>query len=124
MSPARNHKQLVDDRAQVELFGGQSREAITKIEAHLVPEDAQRPGAGAVVLGGSVLQDMIEKIEILLHFRSVPCATHSPDDVHPFPLDLENQFCELAHRSTAPGRSADEVARRHRLQARRRPGRP
>ena len=42
-------EQLVDDGAQMQFLGSQQREAATQVEAHLIPEDAQRTGAGAVV---------------------------------------------------------------------------
>ena len=38
-----------------------------QIEAHLVAEDGERAGAGAVVLADALVEDAAEKIEIGLH---------------------------------------------------------
>ena len=50
-------QQFDDDRAQVQLLGGDEREAVGKVEAHLVAEDAQRADAGAVLLRHAFFQD-------------------------------------------------------------------
>jgi len=60
-------EQLVRDRFQVQLLRRQHREAIGEIEAHLVPENAERSRAGAVAALGAVTADAGEKVEILLH---------------------------------------------------------
>ena len=41
-------QKLVDDRLHVQLLGGDERKPVGQIEAHLVPEDGQRPGARPV----------------------------------------------------------------------------
>ena len=38
-----------------------------QIEAHLVPEDAQGAGPGAVGLGPPVLEDVAEQVKVLAH---------------------------------------------------------
>ena len=50
VSPAQEPEQLVDDRLEVQLLGGDERKAGGQIEAHLVAEHAERAGAGAVGL--------------------------------------------------------------------------
>ena len=40
-----------------------------EIEAHLVAEDAERAGAGAVALLYAVVEDVAHEVEVLLHAR-------------------------------------------------------
>ena len=44
-----------------------SGETVGQVKTHLVPEDAFRPGARAVVLYGSVVEDVPEEFEVLSH---------------------------------------------------------
>ena len=67
VSPARNHNSSCDDGLQMKLLRGQEREALGKIEAHLMAEQAQRAGAGAVAALHSTLAHRTQKIEISLH---------------------------------------------------------
>jgi hypothetical protein len=60
-------QQLMDDRLEVKLLGGQQREARGEIEAHLVAEHAQGAGAGAVGLSDAIVARPVEQIEILAH---------------------------------------------------------
>src|SRR5690606_23322528 len=60
-------QQLVDDRAQVELLGGDQRKAFAEVEAHLPAEHAAGAGAGAVGLFGAVFEDVAEEVEVLAH---------------------------------------------------------
>ncbi len=62
---AQEPQQLDDDRAQVQLLGGQHREALRQVEADLPAEHAQRAGAGAVAALDAVLQDIGEQVQIL-----------------------------------------------------------
>ena len=56
---ARNEpQQLVDNGAQVHLLGGEQREAVGQIEAHLIAEHALRAHAGAVALHNAIGADM------------------------------------------------------------------
>src|ERR1041384_5791252 len=64
-------EQLVDDRPIVDFLGGDERESQGEIEAHLPAEDAERAGAGPVVLGAAVLEDVAHQVEVLLHRASV-----------------------------------------------------
>ena len=60
-------KELVDDGAQVELFGGEQGEALGEVEAHLVPEYGTGAGAGAVGFVGAVAEDVLHEVEVGLH---------------------------------------------------------
>ncbi len=51
----------------MQLLGRHQRKSGREIEAHLIAEDAQRAGAGAIVLAGALLPDVAQKIEILPH---------------------------------------------------------
>ena len=60
-------QQLVDNRAQVHLLGGQQREPVGQVETHLVAEYALGAYARSVLLYGAVLADVPQEVEILLH---------------------------------------------------------
>ena len=60
-------EQLVDDRFDVQLLGGEQREALVERKAHLMAEHRQRAGAGAVALLHAVVEDVLHQIEILAH---------------------------------------------------------
>src|SRR5579859_3301274 len=60
-------QQFMDDRLQVNLLGGQQREARLQVKAQLRAEYAERAGAGAVLLAVAVLQNMPHQIEVLAH---------------------------------------------------------
>jgi len=64
---AQEPEQLVDDRAQVQLLGGDQRESLREVEAHLVAEDAARPGAGAIAAHGAALEDQPQEVVVLAH---------------------------------------------------------
>ena len=57
----------MDDGAQVELLGGEAWEAVGQVEAHLVAEDADGAGAGAVLALGAVVEHILQKVKILSH---------------------------------------------------------
>lgn len=63
--------QLGDDRAQVELLGGQQGEALVEVKAHLVPKDATDPHACAVGLIVSIIEDFLEQVEVGFHRGSL-----------------------------------------------------
>ena len=75
---AQEPEQLVDDRFEVQLLGGDEREAGTEVEAHLVAEDRQRAGAGAVALLRAVGEHMFHQVEVLAHGLSRPTDADSP----------------------------------------------
>ena len=60
-------QQLVDDRLEVELLGGEQGEAVSKIEAHLIAEHAHRARSRAVCLCGTLGKDAVKERKILLH---------------------------------------------------------
>src|SRR5262245_9057228 len=59
-------EQLMDDRLHMQLLGGDEREALAEIEAHLMTEERERAGPGAVPFAGSALAHAGEEIEILV----------------------------------------------------------
>src|SRR5690606_14805295 len=59
---AKEPQQFTDDGLQMYLLGRDQGEALAQVEPHLVPEDAPRPGAGPVGLGGAVVEDVPEQI--------------------------------------------------------------
>ena len=64
---AQEPQQLGEDRPGVDLLGGDQREALTEVEAHLVAEDRPGPGAGAVALLRALVEDPVEEVEVGLH---------------------------------------------------------
>jgi hypothetical protein len=54
---AQKPQQLVQDRPQMQPLRGQQREPTAQIEAHLVAEDPERAGAGAVVARAPLVED-------------------------------------------------------------------
>jgi hypothetical protein len=63
-------KQLVNDRAQMQLLGRQSRKAFAERKAHLVPEDALCPDTRPVGTLAAVLKSSSQQIEVGLHATS------------------------------------------------------
>ena len=64
---AEEPQQLVDDRAQPQALGGQAGKALGEVEAHLVAEPAQDPGARAVAAPAAALEDHPDEVLVLLH---------------------------------------------------------
>src|SRR5580765_49341 len=62
---AQEPEQLVEDRLDVQLLGGEQREAVAQVEAQLPAEHRQRAGAGAVGLARAALEHFAEEIEVL-----------------------------------------------------------
>ncbi|MNE28858.1 hypothetical protein D3C80_1223160 [compost metagenome] len=58
-------QQLDEDRARVQLLGGQKGEALGQVKTDLTTEDAERPGAGAVVAAHAVVENVAQQVEIL-----------------------------------------------------------
>ena len=69
-------QQLVNDRAQVQFFGGQRRKAGREIEAHLPTKYGSGSGPGTVGFWGAVFKHMAHQIEILFHFAGCRDETH------------------------------------------------
>lgn len=51
----------------MDLLGGHQREAGREVEAHLMAEHGKGPGAGAVALLYSLVQDPVEEVVVLKH---------------------------------------------------------
>src|SRR5690606_20192226 len=64
---AQKPQELVDDGLEMQLLGGQEREARREIAAQLVAEDALRAGAGPVRLAYALLAHLAQEIEVRLH---------------------------------------------------------
>ena len=60
-------EQLMDDGFQMQLLGGQHREAVGQIKTHLIAEDRACPGAGAIATVRARLHHMTQEVEILFH---------------------------------------------------------
>src|SRR3546814_15964779 len=60
-------EQLDDDLAQVQLLGGEEREASLQVESHLVAEDRKGADAGAVLLRHTLGKNRGEEVMIGLH---------------------------------------------------------
>ena len=60
-------EQFIDDRAQVELFGGHQRETQSQVKAHLVAKHGQRPNARAVGLFRALVQNAADQVMIRFH---------------------------------------------------------
>ena len=63
-------EQFMDDRAQVQLLGGDGGKSGGQIVASLVAKDAERAGAGAVFFAHAVIQNKLHEIEVLSHVFS------------------------------------------------------
>ena len=59
--------QLVDDRLEMQLLGGDQGKALGQVEPHLMTEHAERAGAGAVGLAHALRAHAAHEVEILLH---------------------------------------------------------
>ena len=57
----------MDHGVEVDLLGGDEREALGEIEPELVSEDGERAGAGTVFLAIAVIEDVPKQLEILHH---------------------------------------------------------
>ncbi|MEY2598027.1 MAG: hypothetical protein RLZZ142_286 [Verrucomicrobiota bacterium] len=64
---AKEPEELVDDALEVQLFGGQKREALGEVEAGLGAKNGERAGAGAVFLRIAAFQNQTEQFVILAH---------------------------------------------------------
>ena len=60
-------QQLVDDRFEMQLLGGDQRKSLRKVEAHLPAEDRSGAGAGAIGFLDTVLENMSHQIVIGPH---------------------------------------------------------
>ena len=106
------------DRPDVQLLGGDQREAGGQVEAHLPAEHRARAGAGAVALGRAVLEDVPQQLEVLPHpdqaARKLPegCALPVGDRQHRQAGQDHRQRQQLPHRHPVEEQVA-EVRVRH-----------
>src|SRR6185369_13985334 len=64
-------QQFVDDGLEMQLLGGNHREAPAQVETHLPAENGARAGAGAVGFVMAVFEHVTHQVEVLLH-ESLP----------------------------------------------------
>ncbi len=64
----------MDDPLGEELLGSEQRESIGEVEAHLMAEDGEGAGAGAIVLLPTRRQNVLQQIQILAHGSLLPEA--------------------------------------------------
>ena len=60
-------QQFVYNRAQMDFLGRQKGKSLRKVKPHLIAENGLRTGARPVGLYMSVIHDMLQKLQILLH---------------------------------------------------------
>ena len=65
-------EKLVNDRLHMQLLGRHKREALGEVKAHLMAEQAQRSGPGAVAAPDATVAHEAQKIEISLHGETLP----------------------------------------------------
>ena len=80
---AQEPEQFDQDRAQMQLLGGEQREALGEVEAHLVAEHGERAGAGPVLLRDALVEDPAEEVEIGLHAVLWRCGGGFPSSSSP-----------------------------------------
>src|SRR3546814_6170287 len=61
--PREEPQQFMDDRLEMQLLGGQQREALGEVEAHLVAEQALGAGAGAVALVDALVANPAQEVD-------------------------------------------------------------
>lgn len=100
-------QQLMDDRAQVQLLGGDQRKPGIEVEAHLPAEHAARAGAGAIGLLGAVLEHVLQQLQVRLHLAaSTPAAAgttgcrtgarrDSASSTRPTPINGRLRICPI-----------------------------
>jgi hypothetical protein len=69
----------------VQLLGGNEREALRQVKAHLVAKDGERAGAGAVHLGNALVEDSLEQLVVGVHLLSMAggCGQWKRWTLHP-----------------------------------------
>ncbi len=66
-------EQLVNDGTQVTFLGGDQRETLRQIEAHLMAEQGDGTSTSPIRLDGALIQDLLHQVEINPH-----CLTSFP----------------------------------------------
>ena len=65
--PLDKPQQFVYNRAQMDFLRSQKGETLRKVKSHLIAENGLRSSACPVGLYMSVINDMLQKLQILLH---------------------------------------------------------
>src|SRR5689334_7790425 len=74
---AQEPEEFVDDALQVQLLGGEQREALGEPEAQLPAEDRDGAGAGSVGLARAVGEDVVQQVQVLPFAHNVIVAQSS-----------------------------------------------
>ena len=72
----------MNNRAQMQLFGGEHWKTILQIKSHLVTKAAQGTSTGAVFFLGTVVEQMLQKIMVLLHVALFSAKVRSAISLH------------------------------------------
>src|SRR5574337_1033406 len=107
---AQEPDQLVHDRLQVQLLGGDQRKTLRKIETHLPAEHAARAGAGAVRLFGAMSEDVLKQIEIGTHQARITAAGIVRERATRVVWSHGPAWARRAPSRSAPGRSRSAAA--------------
>ena len=71
---AQEPDELIDNALKVQFLGSEQGKAIRQAVAVLAAENRQGSGAGAVTLYGAVIENVLQQIQILLHFLPLLAA--------------------------------------------------
>ncbi len=87
----------MNHRAEVKLLGGQHGKPIPQIEAHLITEDTEGSGAGAVVLFQALVENMLQEVQIRLH-ELIKSHLHDMGQVRKMPTRYTETIVEGVHK--------------------------
>src|SRR3546814_513200 len=111
--PREEPQQFMDDRLEMQLLGGQQREALGEVEAPLVADQALGAGAGAVALVDALGANPAQEVEVLFHgccpswllrSRLAPLSRRTPWPAHSVPPAVTR--ARRAHPPLSPAASA------------------
>src|SRR6185437_12166151 len=104
---AQEPEQLVHDRLDVQLLGGQQREALRQIHAYLTAEHRACTRAGAIVLAGAVRQHIAEKVEVDLHGEMAKLDRRKDNSLDTDPLLLSEDIPPRLRRDPLPAKGGE-----------------
>jgi hypothetical protein len=61
----------------VQLLRGDERESVAEVEAELSAKDGTRSGSGSIVFVNTVVENVLEQIEILFHRAQIIIPKHA-----------------------------------------------
>lgn len=64
---AQKPEEFMDYAFEMEFLGSDKGESLFEVEAHLVSEDGDGSGSGAVMFFGSFAEDPVKQVEVLAH---------------------------------------------------------